>query len=446
MAKKLPKKYRKNTNKRIRRAQYSAFIAVLFFGFILSWILTLRPTSSAAEKRELSKFPKFSFSSFCSGDYFDAIDLWFSDTFPLREALVTANGKFQSLYGFGNRIYGLSEKADAIPESAETASAEPAEKKLPAEIVDDIGGALDKEIGVVEDLGTLIVIDDSAYEVFNFNQSVADRYAATVNRVAADLDGTSKVYDIIVPTAIDITMPDKERAKCNSSSQADAIRYIHSAMSEQVGCINVYNAIRSHRSEYVYFRTDHHWTALGAYYAYQSICEAIGIPAKDLKKDFTEYVFDGFLGSFYSESGKNPALGDHRDTVYAYDPIGETTLTYYTKNGQAQEWKVIGDVTGWDSTTLYSTFIGGDYPYTHITNASTDSSRSCLVIKESFGNALVPFLAANYSEIHVVDYRHWSGSIQSFAAENQVDDILFVNNVSAVRSSSLMRALDAIAY
>ena len=311
----------------------------------------------------------------------------------------------------------------------------------------DISDGIDADYEDFSTFGAVVVIDDAAYEYYGFSKDASESYGQLVGQAGDLLAGQARVFSIIVPNSMGIMLSsDTYKQFENCSDEHAGISYTYSCMGENVIPVDVYNTLRSHNSEYIYFRTDHHWTALGAYYAYQSICEAIGIPAKDLKKDFTEYVFDGFLGSFYSESGKNPALGDHRDTVYAYDPIGETTLTYYTKNGQAQEWKVIGDVTGWDSTTLYSTFIGGDYPYTHITNASTDSSRSCLVIKESFGNALVPFLAANYSEIHVVDYRHWSGSIQSFAAENQVDDILFVNNVSAVRSSSLMRALDAIAY
>ena len=121
-----------------------------------------------------------------------------------------------------------------------------------------------------------------------------------------------------------------------------------------------------------------------------------------------------------------------------------TTLTYYNKNGKAQEWDVIRDVNGWNPTTLYSTFIGGDNPYTYITNETVQNGRKCLVVKESFGNALVPFIVSHYSEVHVIDYRYWNGALSDFIASKGIDDVVFVNNISATRNASLMNRLAGI--
>ena len=440
--KKIPKSLRKRTNRSIRRAQFTSFIILLVIGFTISWMLPLRPARSESEKRDLTPFPTLTWKTLYTGAFFDGINLWFSDTFPFREAMVTANGKIKSLYGFGNRLYGLTDhQADEIPQEEQTPVMEPITDLQ--EIDETLGEAINADNAVVQNLGTLIVVDDAAYEVYNFSQKVADTYAGILNQAASALDGTAHVYDLIVPTSIDITMPDNERAKCNSSSQADAIRYIFSRMTPQVHSVNVYNTLRSHRTEYIYFRTDHHWTARGAYYAYAQFCRTMQLQPKPLSA-FKEHVFDGFKGSFVAESRKNVNLVNHPDTVYAYEPNAQTTLVYTEKNGNTVNWRIIGDVTDWYASSKYSTFIGGDHSYTIITNADAPQDKKCMVIKESFGNALVPFIAAEFGEVHVIDYRYWHGSIVDFAKTNGIDTVLYVNNISATRDSSLMKALYSI--
>ena len=148
--------------------------------------------------------------------------------------------------------------------------------------------------------------------------------------------------------------------------------------------------------------------------------------------------FSGFLGAFYSDTNKNPALAQNPDTVVAYVPPGNIKMQYTDRNGNTYNWPLISDVTDWATSTKYSTFIGGDNPYTIIQNSDLTDGSSCLVIKESFGNAFIPFLAANYQTVHVIDYRYWNGNIQDFVKTNGVQDVLFLNNVSATRNSSLV--------
>ena len=122
----------------------------------------------------------------------------------------------------------------------------------------------------------------------------------------------------------------------------------------------------------------------------------------------------------------------------AYVPPGNIKMQYTDRNGNTYNWPLISDVTDWATSTKYSTFIGGDNPYTIIQNSDLTDGSSCLVIKESFGNAFIPFLAANYQTVHVIDYRYWNGSIQDFVKTNGVQDVLFLSNVSATRNSSLV--------
>ena len=443
--KKIKKAYRKKINRTMRKVQFVSFLLVLGIGFIIACLFFLRPTYSESEKRNLTPFPSFSFQALWSGTYFDNIGIWFSDTFPFRETMVDANSRLHALYGFGDRIYGLSDTSvDVIPDADEDVSVPAIDVFSPEEIDETLGEEIHAN-GVVQNLGVVVMVDDAAYELYSFSKNIADKYAAVINYTAKELNGTAEVYDMIVPTSIDITMPDSERQKVNSSNQADAIRYFNRCMSEQVHSVNVYNALRNHRTEYIYFRTDHHWTALGAFYAYEQLCNAMHMQPHKLS-DFREHSFDGFLGSFYTQTNKSAKLQSHPDTIKAYEPKAETKLTYYKKSGTPVEWKVISDVSDWASTSKYSTFIGGDNPYTLITNESAPSQKSCLVIKESFGNAFVPFLVAEYANVHVIDYRYWTGNLIKTVRDKGIDDVLFINNISATRSATLVKDLYAIVY
>ena len=422
-----------------------SFFVLLFVGALIALYLPLRPTYSEAEKRELTKFPKFSFSAVADGSYFDGISTWYADTFPWREMFMNANSKIKSYYGVGNSISGLSnDVSDEIPSSVEKPTENSSGTQQPAtsapttqaedENVDD---------SLIQKLSTVLIVDDAGYEYYSFVRSTADKYASAVSRTADALKGTARVFDIVVPTSMDITLSDKVRSGINTSNQNDAINYIYSAVSSNCNTVKTYDTLRAHRSEYLYFRTDHHWTALGAYYAYGEYTKLAGIKTAQLT-DFNEKQFDNFVGAFYNDSNKNKALEKNPDTVYAYEPKGAVTLDYTDTKGNVIKWNVITDVTNWSRGSKYNTFIGGDNPYAHIVNPAITDGSSCVVIKESFGNAFVPFLTENYGEIHVIDYRYWKGNIAQFVKDKGIDDVIYLNNISATRNASLVSKLSGI--
>ena len=291
-------------------------------------------------------------------------------------------------------------------------------------------------------LGAVLVVGDTGYEYYNFVRSVADQYATLVSRLGTRLQGVSTVYDMVVPTSIDITLQDSVRAGLSTSDQGQAIEYLYGSMIN-VTPVNLYDTLKSHRDEYLYFRTDHHWTALGAYYGYEQFAKAKGVEPVSLDR-YTTKEFPDFLGAFYSDTGKSPALAQNPDTVVAYEPFNNTTMTFTDRNGKETPWQVITDVSGWASSSKYNTFIGGDNPYTHIVNNDLSDGSSCVVIKESFGNALIPFLIPHYQDIHVIDYRYYKQSIVDFCKNNQTQDVLFINNMSATRSQALVDQMDAL--
>ena len=203
----------------------------------------------------------------------------------------------------------------------------------------------------------------------------------------------------------------------------------HNMLHRQSKVINPYENLMAHRDEYIYFRTDHHWTADGAYYAYEALCKAAGlvrIPREDHKTD----TFEGFIGSFYKDTNQNKKLGENPDSIKVYYPISEnTSLKYTTTEGKTNSWKVIWDVESYGSSMKYSTFIAGDNPFTKIENEDLKDGSSCVVVKESFGNALVPFLVDHYEKIYVIDYRYWQGDLTEFASENNIDCLLYTSGI-----------------
>lgn len=295
----------------------------------------------------------------------------------------------------------------------------------------------------IEDFGSVVIVGDAAYELYTYSDAIADNYALAVNKVAAALDQKADVYDILIPLGSGITFPDNLRDQIESSDQREAMSSIQAKMDETVKTVDIYDSLMTNRNEYIYFRTDHHWTALGAYYAYEDFCEVKGITPETLDSYETS-EFDGFLGSFYNDTNANATLKANADVVTAYHPNMDAIMHVTDSRGVEYDSKVIFDESKAAAGLKYSCFIAGDNPITEIENKELTDGSSCIVVKESFGNAFVPFLVDHYQTIYVVDYRYWKGSISELAQEKNVDDVIFVNNLSMIRNKSLVGKLFSV--
>lgn len=447
-----------------RAVQVVAFFAVLLIGMIISLIIPLRPTVSALEKRELAKFPEFSVETLLSGEYFDGIDTWFSDTFPFREALTGLNTKLTSWYGFGDRVSSMTDNTgDEIPDiptrpadnviaseadttenaehvnqpSAENTTEATTENKTEPESEKETEKTTETQPKKTETLGGILIAGGAAYEYYNFVQSTADEYIGVINRAAKKLKGKADVYDVIVPTSIDITLDDATRKNVSSSDQKKAIDYFYGSMTKRVNTVNIYDTLRDHRKEYIYYRTDHHWTALGAYYGYVETVKSAGKKPVDIKK-FEKVSYGEFLGSFYGDSRQNKKLKKKADELIAYKPYYSTTLEYTDNRGVKYTWPLVNDVSSYNTAYKYSCFAAGDQPYVKITNNDIKSKDTCVVVKESFANAMLPYLAGNYKKVYVLDYRYWKGDFFGFIEKKGIDDVFFINNISATRNKMLV--------
>ncbi|MBP3388444.1 MAG: hypothetical protein J6K98_01060 [Clostridia bacterium] len=469
-------KHMKEDLRRERRAsrpwewvQIVLFFTVMGALTVLGLLLPLRPTYSEEEKRELAKFPAFSAQALVSGSYFDDIVTWYADTFPLRELWVSVDGARRHYMGLSfTRIHGEVETGDEIPDApvptlptyssttTTTATTTVTTASTTAETTVTTTNTttaitttvtttttrppmqeVETEEGILQTqkFDAVLQVDDAAYEYFNFRQSVADRYGAMVTHAAGLMGDKAKVWVLIPPNSMGVMLPDGMRDRINSSDQGKASNYIISKLGGGAVGVPIYETLRAHRDEYIYFRTDHHWTATGAYYAYEQLMLAMGKTPAALDSFETE-VKEGFLGTFYYDTEKSPALGSHPDTIVAYKPKGDAKMTFTNQKGKKVNWPIIS------GSNKYYCFIGGDNPYTVIQNRSLNDGSACVVIKESYGNALVPFLVDHYQTVHVIDYRYYTPSLVEFVAQNPVQDVIFVNNISVTRSSNSVGLLE----
>ena len=282
-------------------------------------------------------------------------------------------------------------------------------------------------------------VGDTGYEMYSYVDSTAKKYADNVNAVADALAGKANVYMLPIPLSSGVSLPDDLYGKDIFADQKAAEQKIIGYMNGNVKSVALYDALLAHRTEYIYFRTDHHWTATGAYYAYEQFCKAKGI-TPTLISSYKVDEYDGFLGTFYRDSSQNATMGANPDKVVAYHPLStEATLDYGdSENASLTRGKIIYDESDAPASLKYGAFITGDNAYSIINNPDVTNGSSCIVVKESFGNAFVPFLTDHYQTIYVLDYRYWKGSISQFAQSKGVQDVLFVNNLSAIRSTALV--------
>ncbi|MCR4840745.1 MAG: hypothetical protein K5848_04290 [Lachnospiraceae bacterium] len=291
---------------------------------------------------------------------------------------------------------------------------------------------------------TCIVYKDTAYEMYNYVDAAAQRYGAVVNKAKEKFGSDVNVYDIIIPLSSEIVLPADLRDDANISDERAAMDKLFGYMNDDIIKVDIYDALYAHRKDYIYFRTDHHWTALGAWYAYDEFCKAAGktsVPTED----FTEVRFEGFLGSFY-EDCKDAAIAATPDVVIAYDPKCNNTVYVSNDLGDTSgfSWKVIADVNNRSAAAKYQTFAAADSTFVEMTNNDLTDESACIVLKESFGNAFVPFLLNHYQHVYVVDYRYYTGNLSDLIAKTGTKDVIFCNNISMTRNTYLIGKMETL--
>lgn len=464
----MKRKYTKKQRQIIRKYHNLGiilFAGVMLLGAFLGLLFFARPKTSEKEKRSLAKYPSFTMKTFLNGEYFSDVSTWYSDTYPFRDALVSADQKLKGLYGIESKtmMVGEEKQADEIPdindnteavtETTTAATTEAATENTEAGATTEATTEKVREVDPPDSKGmdeeiqnqiqqNLYVKGDAAYSVYYFGKENCTNYVAALNNVAAELKGQTTVYNILVPNNSGVMLSEDELSKLAGSDQEQAIDYYYSIESDDVKTVDTIKTLREHNDEYLYFRTDQHWTQLAAYYVYQNFCKVKGIEAHDLSY-YDKKEFKNFLGTFYSTLG-NSNMEANPDTVDAYVPKGTNDMTFWDTDGKEWNWNVIYDVDSWASSSKYMTFIGGDRPMEVIENPQIKDGSSCVVLKESYGNCFVPFLVDHYQTVYVLDYRYTTVNVLDFVKEKQADDLIIINNITIIGSTSVVDLISGL--
>ena len=273
-----------------------------------------------------------------------------------------------------------------------------------------------------------VLYNGAAYHATNFKESVAKTYADTYARYA-ELFPNTRITVINPPqSAININNP---TVRALVADQGEILDKTEECIYGNVNFVNLRKIFEQHRGEYLYFKSDYHWTQRGAYYAYYAFAKSLGMIPTPLESFEERVVTTHFVGAAHTTSGDD-RVKTYIDTIYAYMPTKKHTMTVYNSNLGVDR---VYDNCIYVKRESYSCFITGDQPYTVINVPSNDQSKTALVIKESSGNAFVPFLTEHYGNIIVIDPRHINIDIRSIVQEQGVDDIIF--HATASTSSTL---------
>ena len=416
--------------------------------------------------------PKLTFSGLMDGSYAAARRSNYAENFPQSERLKNMNTQLNGFYKFsglsgendvsliinanGNVAdhgASLENPSSSKPDTPEVSSSEPSapeESSEPSSEEPTQPSSYVEDGAIVENLGAALLIGNRAVEVPYADYNSLDNYAAAVTGIADALGSSVRTFSIAVPNGAEFYTTEEYHS--GVSSQINMIDYVYEKMGSNVQTVDAYSKLAAHIDEYIYFRTDHHWTQLGAYYAYTAFCEKAGFKAEPLSK-FQTGEYTNFVGSMYNFLADYPQaqiLRDDPDTLEYYEPFVEAKARYYTDATLNEEY-VIGVISyvGDSVSNKYLCYLGGDHPVTVI-RTDVEDGPVCLLLKESYGNAFAPWLTSHYSKIIVVDPREFnrdgkpSLDLVSFAQEQGVNDCIVLNYPMMLSSDSYISWLNRL--
>ena len=428
-------------------------------------------TESETENRKLASRPEFSVAGLLDGTYVSELETYYSDTFPGREALLKANKHLNQFYYFsGNNENAVVivdftndvgeggqalEPAEPVePEQTPQAPEIPEEPSVPVigDVPEPEQEEPDYEDEEVTAAGSIIIMGSSAVDIPTATDSIIERYAEAVSNIEQAIGEHARVISLVTPNSGQFYSPKEYHT--GSHDQKAMIELCYSKMSKDVLTVDAYSVLEANKARDIYFRTDHHWTALGAYYAYTKFCEVAGLDAIPLQR-FESGTYDRFVGSMYTYTNDLPqsaVLKENPDSLTYYLPIVDTTAYFYADadvdNSTAYYCEVVNPDLPDDEYNKYMCFMSGDHPAAVIT---TDvQGPVALVLKDSYGNAFLPFLTSHYSKIYVIDPREFnqdgkpSLDLISYVQERDVDDVILVNYTFMINSTKYVRWLNRL--
>jgi len=191
--------------------------------------------------------------------------------------------------------------------------------------------------------------------------------------------------------------------------------------------------------EPVWYKTDHHWTTLGAYHAYAALGELCGYEPAPLDRFRVEVAADDFRGTTVSASGFN-WIGGEEMHFYRYDGDENYAVEILLGGEVARTLDGFYDRSYLEKKDKYAAFLSSNNGHMRIRSASGEARPTMLLIKDSFAHSVVPFLAQHY-DLEILDLRYYRSSVAGFLAEHPVDRVLILVGVDTLATSNLLTGL-----
>lgn len=368
-----------------------SFIALLLASTAL-FIMPSDTESFKAENRAKSEMPVLSKDNYFSGEFAADFESYVNDSMAFRSAMTSASRLISEYKGIappdGRVIYTNK----------------------------DIGTETVKK-------ACLLIADGKMMEVFSKNTEAEKKYAEAINKIASNISEKINIYSMLVPTQLEFS----EKVYSNiQSNQKKTIDEINSMLLPRIKPVDVYSVLQNHTDEYIYYRTDHHWTMLGSYYGYSAFMKAQNKAPASLA-NFKKYTIDGMFGYLYEQYPNDEIKADTLEWYDTAEP-NDLVLTMQSINEK-------GNIKSYTSPMFdkerknFSFFFSSDHPYTHIKNRKILNPKTLLVVKDSYASNFVPWCVNNYSDIIMIDPRNYKGNLRDVFNQNKIDDVLILNYI-----------------
>ncbi len=347
-------------------------IFLVFIGafFVLNLVLPDREFSQQ-ENRMLQQAPKFSFEDLFDGKFTADFEEYVTDQFAFRDSWTSLKARTELLSGKDSN----------------------------------------KGIYLCENETLIDAFEAPAWEDVELNFD-------SINMLAEGRD--IPVYFGLIPSSAEI-WADKLPEGAPNDSQKEFIDAAYASVSAKT--VDFYSTLAAHADESIYYRTDHHWTTLGAYYGYTALADAMGFEPVPLDSYSETVVTESFLGTTYSSSGFGWVAPE---SISTYVLQGDAVITNYPK-GSPEDGSLYVE-SFLEVKDKYSYFYGGNTPL--LTVETGNEGPSLLIVRDSYMDSLSPYLFEHFSEIHIVDLRHYRLSLASYIDSNDIDNILICYSVA----------------
>lgn len=367
--------------------------AVVFYGIVVVDILVPDRYFSEKENRILQQKPEFSTEDFFSGEYAQESERYAADQFAGRDRFIQLKTGTQRLLGerLINGVYLGSDECLFLQHLSKNAGGdgtleENAAQKLP-ELVADVAAYRENCAG-----GKIKVM---------LVPSSGSIWADKMPPYTASLQFGERAF------------LEKSRTLLEQEWPEDEV------------WVDVWGRLSAHREEPVYYKTDHHWTTLGAYYGYTAWAESMGLSPRSMDRFDRRRVSADFQGTLQSRLN----IPWQADSIEIFEPVSMKTYCVTYDLGQ-KETDSLYEPGYLDTKNQYGFFLDDNHALIRIrTKEAEEPGRSILVIKDSYANCFVPFLTEHYGTVYVLDRRYYHGSVNAFLSENKIEDVLILYQI-----------------